>query len=152
MDIAGAFGSVAPNFPNLFANEPYRVAIDIPVQDRIARAYVPAGAIATATSPTPNDFYGTVVGLGLAGTDTGRVRLTYAATTVDTIPIRNGAFGARINTLGYLGSQRLTVEVIRPSGDALNASGRHKGCLRRSRQSGGTEAHQDLPTFDASIH
>lgn len=116
MDIAGAFGSVAPNFPDLHGGEPYRVAIDLPVQDLIARAYVPAGAVATASNPTPNDFYGTVVGLGLTTGATGRVRLTFGATTIDTIPIRNGAFGVRIGTSAYLGNQRLLVEVIRTQG------------------------------------
>ncbi|MCO5296316.1 MAG: hypothetical protein M9921_05605 [Fimbriimonadaceae bacterium] len=116
MDIAGAFGSVAPNFPDLNAGAPYRVAIDLPVQDLIARAYVPAGAVATASNPTPNDFYGTVVGLGLATGDTGRVRLSFGATTIDTIPIQNGAFGTRIATGAYLGNQRLLVEVVRTRG------------------------------------
>lgn len=116
MDIAGAFGSVAPNFPDLSGGVPYRVAIDLPVQDLIARAYVPAGSIATASNPTPNDFYGTVVGLGATGGATGRVRLSFGATTIDTIPIQNGAFGARIDTAAYLGNQRLLVEVVRTQG------------------------------------
>ncbi|MEQ1934152.1 MAG: hypothetical protein ABL962_09775, partial [Fimbriimonadaceae bacterium] len=49
MDIAGAYGSVTPNFPDISGGLPYRCTIDIPVGDKIARAYVPAGSIATAT-------------------------------------------------------------------------------------------------------
>ena len=63
IDIASSYGSVAPNFSNENAGKAYRVAIDIPVQDKISRHYVPAGAIATPTTAT-SDFYGTVVGVG----------------------------------------------------------------------------------------
>lgn len=110
MDIAGAYGSVAPNLPNLFSGAPYRCAIDIPVQDRIARAYVPSGAIATGANPTANDFFGTVIGFPASANL--KVRLTYGVTTVNNIPVENGAFKFRVNTSGYLGYARCRVEVI----------------------------------------
>ncbi len=113
MDIGGAYGAVVPNLPDLNAGEPYRATIDIPVQDRVARAYVPAGTIATASNPTPNDLYGTVTGLSLGTGVTARVRFTYGATTVDNITIKNGAFGARINNSAYLNYQRCKAEVVR---------------------------------------
>ncbi len=110
MDIAGAYGSVTPNIPNFYAGEPFRTVIDIPVQDKITRVIIPAGAIATGSNPTPNDFYGTFI-----GTDVGalRVRLTHGVTVVDNIPITHGAFEARIDTPAYLNSNRCKVEVIR---------------------------------------
>jgi len=63
MDYQAGYGSVAPNFPgSLFNNDPYRVAVDIPFQDQIARCYLPAGSIATASNPIPKNFYGTIAG------------------------------------------------------------------------------------------
>ncbi|HZH99145.1 MAG TPA: hypothetical protein VEX38_09260, partial [Fimbriimonadaceae bacterium] len=113
MPISGAYGSVTPNLPNLYAGQPYRATVDIPVSDRIARAYLPAGAVATAESPIPNDFYGTVVGLAMPTGSTARVRLTVGGNVIDNIPVRNFAFGAKINTGAYLGAARLRVDVIR---------------------------------------
>ncbi len=114
MDIAGAYGAVAPNLPNLHLDLPYRCAVDIPVQDRIARAYLPAGGIATGQNPTENDFYGTVVGVAGGPGVTVRVRLTIGGgTVIDNIPATFNAFGFRINTPEFLGYQRLRVEVIR---------------------------------------
>jgi hypothetical protein len=115
MSIAGGFGDVAPNFPNQVGN-PYRTTVDIPVQDQIARVYLPAGAIATFANPTPNDFYGTVVGAGISGGATGRVQVFSGLTLLAEAPIRNGAFGTLINTSTFLGTRSLTVKVIRTSG------------------------------------
>lgn len=112
VSIAGAFGDVAPNFPNQF-NNPYRVAVDIPVQDQLTRVYLPAGAIATATNPTPNDFYGTVVGSGIGGSVTGRVQVFNGANLLAETPVRNSAFGTRINTSTFLGTRSLTVKLIK---------------------------------------
>lgn len=111
LDIAGAYGSVTPNLPNLYSGTPYRTTIDIPVQDRIARAYFPAGAIATGSNPTPNDLFGTVV--GFPNDANLKLRFTYGATVVNNIPIQRGAFGFRVNTTPYLGSARCRAEVIR---------------------------------------
>lgn len=114
MDIAGAYGSVAPNLPNLQGGTPYRAAVDIPVQDRIARVYLPAGGVATGAQTTPNDFYGTVVGANSLGSL--KVRLTYGATVVDDIPVTDFAFGATVGTSTFLASNRCRVEVIQTNG------------------------------------
>lgn len=113
MPIAGAYGAVAPNLPSLFSGQPYRCSIDISVQDRIVRTYVPAGSFSTGASTTPNDFYGTVLGVNGGAGVTVRVRLTIGATVIDDIAVTNGAFGTRINQPIFLNSARLRVEVIR---------------------------------------
>lgn len=122
MDIAAAFGSVTPNLPDVFnvgsgPTQWYRATIDLPVLDQIARAIVPAGAIATAQSPTPKNFYGSVIGfdgakVGGDPTVTGKVRLTVlpGGNSVDA-PLRNGAFGVQTNLLGSA-PVRVRVDVI----------------------------------------
>ncbi len=113
MSIAGAYGSVTPNLPDLHSGKPYRCTVDLPVQDRMARAFLPAGAIATAENPTPNDFYGTVAGVQGGSGVTVRIRLTQGSTVIDDIAVEFGAFGTRIATSQYLGYGQLRVEVIR---------------------------------------
>lgn len=113
MPIAGAYGSVATNIPSLFSDQPYRCSIDIPVQDRISRTYVPAGAISTGSNPTPRDFYGTVLGVEGGAGVTIRVRLTIGSTVFDDIAVTNGAFGTLINQPIFLNSARLRIEVVR---------------------------------------
>ena len=113
MDIAGAYGSVTPNFENQNAGKVYRVGIDIPVQDNIVRTYVPAGAIATATQTTPNDFYGTITGVSPIAGSTLEVRVSIGSEVVNSIPVVDGAFGTLINTANYLGLRSVLVEVIR---------------------------------------
>lgn len=122
MDIAAAFGSVTPNLPDVFnvgsgPTQWYRATIDLPVLDQIARAILPAGAIATAQSPTPKNFYGSVIGfdgakVGGDPTVTGKVRLTVlpGGNSVDA-PLRNGAFGVQTNLLGSA-PVRVRVDVI----------------------------------------
>lgn len=110
IDIAGAYGSVAPNFPNFGGAIPYRVAVDIPVQDRISRVYLPAGAIATGANPAPKNFYGTIVGASNQGSL--KVRLTYGATVVDNIPVNNFAFGVSIGGIQFGGANRCRIEVV----------------------------------------
>lgn len=113
MDIGGAYGSLAPNFGNLYAGQPYRAAIDVPVQDKIARVYVPSGGFSTGSNTTERDFYGTVLGVPGGAGVTIRVRLTIGATVIDNIPVTNGAFGTTIGTGLFLNSARCRVEVIR---------------------------------------
>jgi hypothetical protein len=122
MDIAAAFGSVTPNLPDVFnvgsgPTQWYRATIDLPVLDQVARAVVPAGAVATAQNPTPKNFYGTVIGFDGAkvGGDpnvSGKVRLTVlpGGNFVDA-PLRNGAFGVETNLLGST-PVRVRVDVI----------------------------------------
>lgn len=116
MPIAGAYGSVTPNLPNLYGGQSYRATIDIPVADQIARAYVPVGSIATATNPVPNNFYGTVSGLNLPQGSTARVRATINSTQVANALVTRGAFGQRISLAAFQGYVRLRVEVVRITG------------------------------------
>ncbi|MFQ3676703.1 MAG: hypothetical protein SNJ74_02035 [Fimbriimonadaceae bacterium] len=118
MDIAGAYGSVVPNLPNLTGGTPYRAAVDLPVQDRIARAFLPAGAYSTGSSPAERDLVGTVVGVPLGSGASLRVRLTFGPNTVDHIPVTDGAFGARVALThpSWLNAQRVRVEVVRRIG------------------------------------
>ncbi len=113
MPIAGAYGSVAPNLPDLFGGQPYRCAVDLPVLDRVARAYIPAGAVATGANTTENDLYGTVSGVNSGAGVTIRVRVTIGATVFDDIAVVNGAFGTRIDQSIFLNPARLKVEVVR---------------------------------------
>ncbi len=113
MDIGGAYGSLAPNLGNLYAGQPYRAAIDVPVQDKIARVYLPSGAVSTGSSPTEKDFYGTVLGVSGGVGVTIRARLTIGATVVDNIPVTHGAFGTTIGTSQFLGYARCRIEIIR---------------------------------------
>lgn len=111
MDIAGAYGSVTPNLPNILGGAIYRCAIDIPVGDRLQRTYVPVGAIATGSDTDEKNFYGTVIGLGSA--DSAKVRVKVGNTVVGNAPIINGAFGITVTNTNYSRAQRLTVEVIK---------------------------------------
>ncbi len=113
MDIAGSYGSVAPNFPDQQGGQPYRVTVDLPVQDQMARVFLPAGAIATVANPVRRDFYGTVVGAPPTTGTTTRVILTTAGTLIADLPVTNGAFGALINTPTYRAARTVFASVIR---------------------------------------
>lgn len=121
MEIAAGFGSVTPNIVAVaeFGSDWYKATVELPVGDRMARAILPAGAIATAQAPVPKNFYGTVVGFDGFVTRgnpnlTGVVRLTIPATgqTVDA-QLKNGAFGATVPAPGFSAPRRATVQVIR---------------------------------------
>ncbi len=112
MDIFAAYGSIAPNFgADAFNNQNYRVIVDIPVADRVARCILPAGAIARPGSEISN-VYGTVTGLATDALATDRVRVSWTGGN-DQVPVVNGAFGKKIITPSFLQSQRLSLEVIR---------------------------------------
>lgn len=112
MDIAGAYGAVAPNLPDLNAGAPYRVAAEIPVGDQLERVYLPAGGIATTTNPTPNTFFGTVIG----ATGTLHVMATIGANTIATVPVVNGAFGFNVTDASFLNNASVMIQVIQTSG------------------------------------
>lgn len=116
MSIAGAYGSVTPNLPDIYGGSAYRATIDIPVADQVARAYVPAGAVATATNPVPNNFYGTVSGLNLPQGSTARVRAFINSTKIVDVPVTRGAFGNRVTLATYQNYNRLRVEVVEVAG------------------------------------
>lgn len=126
IDIAGSYGSVAPNFTDENAGLPYRVTVDIPVQDRVVRRYVPAGAIATPTSTTPNNFFGTVVGFTPPANGSLRVRLTVGSTTFPDVLVQNQAFGTLINATSFTGSAATTVTLL-----SRDASGNETTLLTR---------------------
>lgn len=139
MDIAGAYGSVVPNIPNINSGDPYRAAVDVPVQDQIARVYLPVGAIATAGNPTPKNFFGTVSGANLQGEDVLRLVVTVNGGTPITVPVKNNAFGVTIaDTDGYSAGARIVVNVIR------NRTGTDTTLLTRKVSKGPGELALDL--------
>ncbi len=112
MDIAGAYGSVAPNFTNQNGGVPYRVAVDIPVLDQVQRVYVPAGSISTATSGTESYIYGTVIGAPNVPSTSLIVRIIANGGTFADIPVNTGAFGVKTTLIDPLANRPLTVQVI----------------------------------------
>lgn len=115
--ITASQGSVVPNLPDLFNGSAYRGAIDVPVGDQLQRVYVPAGAIATATSSSISDFYGTVEGASVQSGDTMRVDVLIGGTLIGSAPVANNAFGITLGTSGgYNGYGTLTLNVVRTRG------------------------------------
>lgn len=113
IDVAQGYGSVVPNFADAFGGQPYRVAVDFGAQDDNLRTYLPAGAIATPANPTPANLYGTVTGTESDSSATYDVRVTWAGGSATT-PVTQFAFGARIATGNWTGSQRrVLVELLR---------------------------------------
>jgi hypothetical protein len=110
MDIFGAYGSVAPNFLDQFGGQPYRVALDLPVQDRVARVYLPAGAVATAANPVPNDLFGSMTGMEAAATY--RITVAGPGGSAATVPVTHGAFGANLGE-AFRRAGPVTLTVIR---------------------------------------
>lgn len=108
------YGAVAPNFPDSVGT-PYRVAVDVPVADRIARCYLPAGSIATAGQANPNNFYGTISGVQPLSGVNYSVRVSWSTGSSDDIPANGLAFGALLAS-GFDSSQKLTVTVIKTVG------------------------------------
>lgn len=119
MPIAAAFGSVAPNLPDINGGQIYRCTVDIPVGDRLARAYLPAGAIATAANPDPNNFYGTLIGLTPGAGASLRVRVTAGSKVVAETSVVNGAYGAKITDAAYTGYARLKLDILQSVGSTL---------------------------------
>ncbi len=120
MEIGGAFGEVTPNLTDDFGGDFYRATVELPVSDIIGRALLPAGAIATASNPIPNTFFGTVMGFDgtVTGGDpnvTGKVRITFLdlpnTAPIET-PIQNGAFGTTVGT-AFDTPRRLKIEVVK---------------------------------------
>lgn len=114
IDVFGGFGSVAPNFPgSTFANAPYRVAVDVPFRNEIARTYLPAGAIARATQPAPNEFAGSIVGLDPNPAGTYAVNIEWVGGSRTGISVQNLAFGATITEANFQPAQPVTIRVFR---------------------------------------
>ena len=97
ISIVNGYGSVVPNYPSsAFAGEMYRMAVDVPVQDQIQRVYLPAGAIATAANPIPNNFYGCLTGIDFSPSVSYAVKLSDGAGDLVKVPVLHGAFGVLI--------------------------------------------------------
>jgi len=113
IDVAGGYGSVAPNF---FANNgqaPYRVAVDVPFNGSLERVYLPAGATGTGADPTPRDLYGTLRGVDeVSGTYNLTVRGTRMGAPIG-VPVQRFAFGAVISDPNFQFAQQITVQVQR---------------------------------------
>lgn len=117
MDLFGGYGSVAPNFPgSAFNNEPYRVVVDVPVQDRVARCTLPAGAVATAARPTPNNFYGCLTGFPESPDVAYSVRVSWGVGGTSTLPVTHMAFGGLLDPNTFEKTLAgVTIEVLRTS-------------------------------------
>jgi len=114
LPIFAGYGSVTPNFTDAFGGQPYRMTVDVPIEDRIARLFLPAGAVATATNPTPNRLYGTVSGISPTAGTTYLIRVEWGAGQTAEIPITNDAFGGLAETVDFGRThRRIRVQVIR---------------------------------------
>ena len=117
INVTAAWGSVVPNFPEAtFGGEPYRVAVDLPFEGNNARMYLPAGAIATISDPTPKNFYGTLTGLPALSPGEYTVSVDWVGGSAVDIPVLNFAFGALITDPSYDKGQALTVRVFQDVG------------------------------------
>ncbi|MCH7904215.1 MAG: hypothetical protein IH944_06560 [Armatimonadetes bacterium] len=113
INVTAAWGSVVPNFPEAtFGGEPYRVAVDLPFEGNNARLYLPAGAIATITDPTPKNFYGTLTGLPALSPGEYSVSVDWVGGSATDIPVLNFAFGTLISDTSYDKGQALIVRVF----------------------------------------
>jgi hypothetical protein len=112
MDIVAGYGSVTPNFEDRDAGRNYRIALDVPLQDQVHRAYVPAGAVARPGSPV-SDFYGTVSGVSVPTGGTLSVRVSSGAFSFGDVAVQQGAFGTRFGTPLWLDSRVLDIAVLR---------------------------------------
>lgn len=104
MDFAGGYAAVAPNFPDQYAGDAYRASADVPIAGMVARTYLPAGAIATARRPAPNDVFGTVTDVP-GSNGLFRLSLDWGTGRKDDIAVRFYAFGAKLDDPGFLGSR-----------------------------------------------
>lgn len=122
IDIVGSYGAVAPNLPNANGGVPYRATVDIPVQDQMGRAYLPVGSIATSSSQTPSDFYGTVTGVFLQAGDSLKLQVKVGGASIPDVSVTSdGAFGTTLGSGAFLGYNTISVNVVRHNagGDTL---------------------------------
>lgn len=117
MDLAGGYGSVAPNFPSTtFDRQIYRVIVDVPFLSTNSRVSLPAGAAATGANPNFRPLYGTLVGFPRpAAGQTLSIQLTYGSATQNAL-VQNQAFSFDFNDSNYDRAQSITVRVIRTVG------------------------------------
>ena len=112
LEIAGAYGSVAPNFPATSGTTPYRTLVDVPFAGMLTRLSLPAGSFATGSSPVPRNLYGTVRGVPSTGNYVVRVTSSRLSGPVD-IPVQRFAFGTTISDANFTPAQPLRIQVFR---------------------------------------
>ena len=112
VQVGAGYGSVVPNFgADLFANAPYRVAVDLPYGGKVARMYLPAGAVATADHPVANNVYGTLTGFP-ADSTSYTVVVDWVGGS-NNVQVQNLAFGMTINDTNFDKAQSVTVKVFK---------------------------------------
>lgn len=114
MDIQQGYGSVAPNFPDSFGQKEYRVTVDLPIQDQVARVELPAGSIASARFPTVRNVFGTLTGVpptsGFISGVTYSIGI-YSSSSSHIVYATYNAFSAKIDGLALNSS--ILIEVRR---------------------------------------
>lgn len=116
MDITGGFGSVAPNFADLFSGATYRVNVDAPFRGVSNRVHLPAGAIATGSDPSPNSFYGSLSGFPeLPFGQSYAVQIEWNGGS-NSVTAQNKAFGADISEATFNPAQSVLIKVFQVNG------------------------------------
>lgn len=112
--IAGAYGSVVPNFPfSEFGGQQYRVTVDVPFSGVVSRVVLPAGSYSTGSSPSTKNFYGTLLGLPPLTSGTYEVTIEWIGGSHGPITAQNFAFGASIADSAFEASQPCLVRVVK---------------------------------------
>ncbi len=119
VQVGAGYGSVVPNFPSdVFADQPYRVTVDLPFQGKVARVVLPAGAVATANKPIANNVYGTLTGVP-ADSTVYTVVVNWTGGNQN-VQLQNLAFGMTVTDTNFEKAQPVTVKVFKTvSGSAV---------------------------------
>ncbi len=116
MDILQGYGTITPNFPSTaFGGAPYRVTIDVPVNEVTSRVYVPAGNIARPGLADVSNVYGTITGVPRESGITYNVVVSSGFGS-QTLPVQNFAFGGKVTFLDGISESRLTLQLVRVNG------------------------------------
>ncbi|MBS1718680.1 MAG: hypothetical protein JSS72_13210 [Armatimonadetes bacterium] len=112
MGFAGGYASVVPNFADFYGGQPYRLTADVPFQDHLARAYLPAGGVVVPSTGVLNDLFGTISGHELITGEVLSLRVTINGGTPFIVPITNLAFGTLIGSASYDGWASVKLDVL----------------------------------------
>lgn len=120
IDVAGGYGSVAPNFPSTtFDGQMYRVTVDLPFLAGSSRTSLPAGGFATGANTAVRPCHGTLVGFPtLPSGQIYAVKLTYGAAS-HTTSAANMAFAFTFNDSNFDRAQSVNLEVSRVQGSTV---------------------------------
>jgi hypothetical protein len=110
IDIASSIGTVSPFFPDQNAGNPYRVAIDIPVQDLVTRVYAPAGR--GPRTPSDLNLFGSVIGFSAPPLGSLIVRAQIGSTVFPDITVLNGAFGGTFDATNFAPSRSVLIRLV----------------------------------------